>query len=299
MDTSEIRTRIKTLITHYGYNPASFERASKLNRNAIRNTIDGKNLPGYETLSRILDSCPEINAEWLLRGSGAMLKNDESLPESVATKVPAPPAVFNPLETLPVTAQSATPIKNTAKKANLKSVPAFKSALNLEAEPVQVPVLSEGFASAGLGSYQPGQAITEHPTVPIAGLARGKTYAAIRTDGNSMQPTLADGTWLIISPWQERYFNAGSIFVVFDRSRDQAFVKRVRRHPTNDALTLLSDNPAHAPMDISGHDLGQIWKVELALQTIFLPPENPTQITQADLDEIRQEIKKLEARLPQ
>ena len=326
----EIAERIKQVVNLSGFSPYTFEKQAGISTNTIKGVLDGRNKPGYDTLVKIVSKFPEINPVWLLMGEGEMLKsnkpedalppnpsnatiigrigpstepdfvmpyyktNDPPIPEpDVVSDHPdtKPQNIWKPGDPLPKRPPKSL-LKNTSEN---KPTPIF-SGLNLEHTYAQVPILYNGFASAGLGHAQEGISIKGLPTAPIPGLKKSGTYVAIRAKGNSMQPTLADGTWIILSPWHERYFNPNNLFVIFNLEQDEAYVKRLRYNPHKPYLTLVSDNPTFAPEDLPLDKVGQIWKVELALNSIFPEPEQGP--TGAQIANLQVQIDAINKRLP-
>lgn len=73
--------RILTIIKYFNISPSDFAEAIGVQRSSISHLISGRNKPSLEFIQKILSRYPEINTEWLLNGSGEMLKNGK-IPES-------------------------------------------------------------------------------------------------------------------------------------------------------------------------------------------------------------------------
>lgn len=77
-----VKTRLCAFIEHSGLTNAAFEKKCGLSNGYIRNfkgNLGGKKLEG------ILTSFPQLSKEWLLFGTGSMLKGSESLEIPVVT----------------------------------------------------------------------------------------------------------------------------------------------------------------------------------------------------------------------
>lgn len=46
-------------------------------RSTIQNAIDNDSNLGYKWITKILDTYPDLNAEWLMRGRGEMLRSED------------------------------------------------------------------------------------------------------------------------------------------------------------------------------------------------------------------------------
>lgn len=321
MESNEVTSRINTLINFLGLTPYGLEKHAGIPKNTIRNVVEGRNKPGYETLLKVVTNCPQINPLWLLMGEGEMLKAEKPEPSQPDTSpsrrregdqvsTPSlPPAKKNahadflegmeePITNLykpgdPIPKRTSYLIKNPSKS----NATTPGSLFNLEGTGAKVAILEEGFASAGLGHSQEGIIADNMPTTFIPGLKKGGTYVAIRASGNSMEPTIPDGTWLVLSPYTSKQYYKHEVFVVFDKSNDSTYVKRLQKSPDEPALILISDNLAHKPFNIPYRDVGQTWKVELALQTLF-PVPGPS-IHPELLDSMLHDIDDLKKRIPQ
>lgn len=72
--------RLRDLIDAKGYNVNSFAKEIGIKQRTLNNYVLLNRLPAYETLHAILDKCPDVSAEWLMRGDGPMFIADR-LPE--------------------------------------------------------------------------------------------------------------------------------------------------------------------------------------------------------------------------
>jgi nickel-type superoxide dismutase maturation protease len=73
--------------------------------------------------------------------------------------------------------------------------------------------------------------------------------ARVAVKGHSMEPTLADGDWLLVDPlaYSARFPRAGELVVVTDpRDEHRLLVKRVGTVTDDGLLALMGDHPAHA-----------------------------------------------------
>lgn len=74
-------TRIIHLINFYGLSTRGFALKCGMNQPTLDRMLKGINALNLNCVSSILLCCPEVSAEWLLRGEGEMLKQDMSTKE--------------------------------------------------------------------------------------------------------------------------------------------------------------------------------------------------------------------------
>jgi len=110
--------------------------------------------------------------------------------------------------------------------------------------------------SAGTGSFDCDDAVTEHLSFPRAWLARkgaAASMVAMEVFGQSMEPLIREGDTVLIDQSQARIM-AGAIYAV--GVDDTILVKRLEKHP--DALVLNSDNPSFSPIRLDYHSLDKV-----------------------------------------
>lgn len=70
--------RLRQYIDFKGLNIYAFERSVGLSNNTIRKKLDsGRNNMGTDTLQAILKTYPDLSADWLLLGTGEMLRQEK------------------------------------------------------------------------------------------------------------------------------------------------------------------------------------------------------------------------------
>ena len=73
-----------------------------------------------------------------------------------------------------------------------------------------------------------------------------KCLHIITADGDSMDPTISDGDFVIVDT-SKNHINSDGIFII--QSGDDTFIKRVQRN-INGSLLLISDNPKYHPFEV-------------------------------------------------
>ncbi len=67
-----MENRIQNIIDKYGLSPNTFAQEIDVNRSTISHILSGRNKPSIEVLKKILKRFPEVSANWLLLGHGAL-----------------------------------------------------------------------------------------------------------------------------------------------------------------------------------------------------------------------------------
>ncbi len=72
MNTNEVKERIRLALSAYKENPNKIARRYNVNQKTLNNQINSDTPITLSTLLLIMNTCPEVSAEWLLRGIGEM-----------------------------------------------------------------------------------------------------------------------------------------------------------------------------------------------------------------------------------
>ena len=72
-----VRQRIMSIFSIKSTNPTKFSKENKAMQKRLSRQLNGGASVTFETISSILNSFPDISAEWLLRGEGEMYKVDD------------------------------------------------------------------------------------------------------------------------------------------------------------------------------------------------------------------------------
>ena len=127
----------------------------------------------------------------------------------------------------------------------------------------QVPKVAARL-SAGTGSFECGEEVTEYLSFPSSWMARKGSAAAMvamEVFGQSMEPLIREGDTVLIDQSQTRIM-AGAIYAV--GVDDTILVKRLEKHP--DALVLCSDNKDFSPIYL---DVPALEKVRILGRVIW------------------------------
>ncbi len=195
----------------------------------INNYTKGKqqSKPGFEVLQKICETYPAINIEWLINGRGQM------------EKAKLKPATERVLVTTQDTAGN-----------------------------VSIPVINRRAAANYLTGYKTQEYFEEMDAINLpTSFVRGKQFYALQVTGDSMEPTLHDGDYLIChlcerADWD--YLNDGEVCVLVTDERGLQ-VKRIKNRLSNGYVTCLSDNKRHTAFNLTYNEVLEIWRVSWKL----------------------------------
>ncbi len=88
--------RIKQIMEMCDSTPAQFATELGINRSNLTHVFSGRNQPSLDLTRKILETFPEIKAEWLIMGTGPMTKSDElkMIKEQINESAPNQPRDF-------------------------------------------------------------------------------------------------------------------------------------------------------------------------------------------------------------
>lgn len=66
--------RILTLLQHLGMSPSRFADEIGVQRSAMSHLVSGRNNPSLEFITKTLKRFPGVNTEWLISGTGPMMR---------------------------------------------------------------------------------------------------------------------------------------------------------------------------------------------------------------------------------
>lgn len=73
-----MNSRIKQFMDHKGISSSELADTIGVQRSNVTHVLHGRNKPSFQFISKLLETYPEINAKWLIMGSGNMLENQSS-----------------------------------------------------------------------------------------------------------------------------------------------------------------------------------------------------------------------------
>lgn len=79
-----MRDRIQRIMTEGNFTPSLFADKLNIGRAVLSHILNGRNKPSLDVVTRILETMPDINSEWLLFGSGEMYKRAAAVDDAAA-----------------------------------------------------------------------------------------------------------------------------------------------------------------------------------------------------------------------
>lgn len=72
-----LNDRISKIIEYSAYSPSEFAEAVDVQRSSISHITSGRNKPSLDFLVKVKDRFPELQWDWIIKGDGEMLKDDD------------------------------------------------------------------------------------------------------------------------------------------------------------------------------------------------------------------------------
>lgn len=102
--------RFQTILDLENLSPAQLADRLGVQRSGISHILSGRNKPSFELLQRVVQSFPEISAEWLITGNGKPLKEqNQAAASSAASSATSSAANSRSSGTTPSTTPSISP----------------------------------------------------------------------------------------------------------------------------------------------------------------------------------------------
>jgi len=249
-----INDRIKALIGMLNVSQNDFAKALETSSSRISNITTGRNKPDSDILERIVTKFRNVSASWLLTGKGVTFLTPDYLVRKGDLKgEPKGDLTLREKEEKYIIQQKAiTPV-------------------DLKGNPL-IP-LTDIKAAAG-GGYINTEDLTseDYIYIPRKFLKyKGAQHLCVRAKGQSMSPTVHDGSWLPLSLLDRGQWAAApdkQCYVVVDNEGKTYFKRIKNRIESRGQITLMSDNPDkvnYANFDLKTEEIQSIWFVEFGL----------------------------------
>jgi hypothetical protein len=180
-----IGQRFMQLIQHLGMSKNAFAQSLDKTATVIQHLVEERNKPGYDLLCKVFEVYPNVSKDWLMEGTGPMMKMDKPVaePTPLVATVPASPVAAAEVAT-------ATPLFNANEPAPTVASPAPPAASSAPAPittpPQPVPTSTMPVAPAFEAAAAPGPA-----PAPAAPSAPDPAYFAVALQTQYLQHQLA------------------------------------------------------------------------------------------------------------
>lgn len=239
---TNISDRIASVIKERGISIRAFEQLIGCSNGVISRCINkGTDIQSL-WVSKIIETCGEINSEWLLTGNGPMLKDRSNgiLPELVRTDPTKGQNYIPP----------TTPLEATHKQ---EAIPLTEIGENSEVKPI--PLVTET-AAAGFGNEHFSIAekdVKDYYVIPKFRLCH--VDFMIEVSGLSMFPHFNPGDVIACTILNDRKFLQWNKCHVIATREQGILVKRIMPSKSDGYLTAVSDNKDYPPFDIPVDDI--------------------------------------------
>ncbi len=151
--SQSIGQRFTLLIQHLGMSKNAFAQSLDKTATVIQHLVEERNKPGYDLLCKVFEVYPNVSKDWLMEGTGPMMKTDKPVAEAVA----------------PVAAAPASPLATAESVATTPLLSAEEPA-PVAVNPVPQPLAAPAPAAAPAQTAPPFQVATV-PVMPTAPLS--------------------------------------------------------------------------------------------------------------------------------
>ena len=233
---------LTALIEHLRLSMHGFEMSIRAGNASVKRAIeDDRNLT-QNMVEKILIAYPQVNRQWLETGTGKMLleksKADElsglSAAERIRLQKALGPSQDKGIRFVPIKSQAGYTLQYT--------------------EPLFIEQLERVFI----------------PGMPY----QGDKYRIFEIEGDSMEPTLAEGFYVIAELVEPQdYQNTAQYYIYVVVKENQILIKRLYR--TKDGnYVLISDNEEYYPQQrLAKEDIKELWLVKRKMDWNMPPPK--------------------------
>lgn len=184
--------------------------------------------------------------------------------------------------------------ESTQKHLNLHQVNVMPKVISTDEEGNENMLLVNQRAAAGYP--QNIQETGWHKRLPTFNLPlpqyRNATYRGFQVEGDSMEPNLRAGEWVLGKAVDNlEMINEGKIYVIV--THESVLVKKLYKLPDPALLRLISINPEYQPFEIQVSSIQELWQVNSKL-TFFLDANSENHILrelQASMQDLKQQLK--------
>jgi phage repressor protein C with HTH and peptisase S24 domain len=263
-----INDRLGALIEALGKSPSSFSSQIGVAATVVYNMVAGRrSKPSFEVLEKIINTVPDLNLSWLIKGQGPMFNSVSPIPQGTNTFRTSPEAVQVVVATQDTHGNATIPMINRKAAANYLS--GFQSQEFFEElDPIVLPNYM----------LKPGQ------------------HFLLQVTGDSMETTFHDGDW-VLCRYVERpqWFNIRDFdcYVLVSQDRGMQLKRIKNRLQEHGFIRCRSDNRAHTPFNLAYEEIVEIWHVEWKLSAYFPNLNEDLYKKMAFLEEDIQDLKEM------
>jgi phage repressor protein C with HTH and peptisase S24 domain len=249
-----------------------FAESIGLGQERVRKSLMPDKQPTAEFFEAIFTQYPDLNPDWVFTGRGAMLHSKE---ETLA----------------PYMVQESKPDSSQLSGKNLRVLCITNDSSGNE----NVEVVASKAAASYIDNIQEPQFLTTLPKISLPGNQfRGGTFRAFEVKGNSMEPTIQQGSW-VIGQYVQDWHTLKDDYIYIIVMQDAILIKRVlNRIDNRQGLVLKSDNREYENKNIDIDDVRELWLLKAEMRYNFKNPSQEMylqlQHLMADVEDIKNQL---------
>lgn len=318
--------RFRQLRKSLGLSQKEFGDKLEITQSGVSQIESGRNTPSTSVFEKAFEVFPNLNKQWLYNGEGEMFP-DNTTPPTPAAQRPGSPflAGENPRDIQRLQAENdllksriglVESMSNEeylrrrdmeqqlellrTERENARANVVERVVTLTEKTPFAVTVDRDGndnivmVSTKAAAGYMQGCVEPEYignlPAFSIPSPEyRNGSFRAFQVSGQSMEPTLRTGDWLICELTESpRSIRNGEMYVVVSDSKESVVVKRVDYTEGGKKMYLQSDNRLYPTYSLSVEDVKEIWRVKANLSTQL--PKSFLHPTELELAKMRDEL---------
>jgi len=251
-----------------------FAESIGLGQERVRKSLMPGKQPTAEFFEAIFNTYPDLNPDWIFTGRGAMLHSKE---ETLA----------------PYMAQESfsKPSSEQVSGKNLRVLCITNDSSGNE----NVEVVNTKAAASYIDNIQEPQFLSSLPKISLPGnVFRGGTFRAFEVKGNSMEPTIQQGSW-VIGQYVQDWLTLKDDYIYIVVMQDAILIKRIlNRIDKRQGLVLKSDNREYENKNIDIDEVKELWLLKAEMRYDFKNPSKEMylqlQHLMADVEDIKNKI---------
>jgi phage repressor protein C with HTH and peptisase S24 domain len=288
---SPLNRRLVEVRIALGLNQEDFATFLNVSRSYLSNIEAGRREVPFEAVT-LLVGAKNVSAHWFHTGEGLMFQKAPKHPSPNPSLIPSPNATNK-------TKGTKKAEREPAQTDNLRILVATVDSRDRENIALVSTRVAAGYADGG---FMNPEFMKDLPSFSLPDSAyKNATFRAFQVSGDSMQPTLWEGDWVIcrfIDHWNRDIRDTFVHVIVTD---DRPVVKRLlNRLNERGQLTLQSDNPAYPAQFLDGERVREVWVAVGRLSRQFANPRydliQEVSRSRADIDELMLRLDALEQR---
>ncbi len=251
-----------------------FAESIGLGQERVRKSLMPGKQPTAEFFEAIFNQYPDLNPDWIFTGRGSMLHSKEETPAAYVRTEPATKAN-----------------QEVVSGKNLRVLCITNDSSGNE----NVEVVNTKAAASYIDNIQEPQFLSTLPKISLPGNQfRGGTFRAFEVKGNSMEPTIQQGSW-VIGQYVQDWLTLKDDYIYIVVMQDAILIKRVlNRIDKRQGLVLKSDNREYENKNIDIDEVKELWLLKAEMRYDF---KNPSKEMYLQLQHLMADVEDIKAKM--